>query len=83
MKVFRHNHEIENGRTSSITQHILGFDSAGHIANYSKGASPLRSVQLIIEPLFLFLSTLSSSPPTHLLNTMVGTPWLCCCFLGM
>lgn len=27
MNVFRHRHEVENGRTSSISRQILGFDS--------------------------------------------------------
>lgn len=29
MAVFRHKHEIESGRTSSISQQILGYDAAG------------------------------------------------------
>jgi GTPase len=29
--VFRHKHEILDGRTSSISQHILGFDSQGEV----------------------------------------------------
>jgi len=32
--VFKHRHEIETGRTSSITHEILGFDSKGEIVNY-------------------------------------------------
>jgi GTPase len=42
MMVFRHNHEIENGRTSSIAQHIMGFRESGEIMNYGSGASPPR-----------------------------------------
>ncbi len=34
MQVFRHNHEVENGRTSSISQHMLGFRADGSVANY-------------------------------------------------
>ena len=29
MAVFRHKHEIESGRTSSISEQILGYDAAG------------------------------------------------------
>jgi len=35
MGVFRHRHEIQNGRTSSISQQILGFDAKGDVTNYS------------------------------------------------
>lgn len=33
LKLFRHKHEIESGRTSSIGNDILGFDSQGKIVN--------------------------------------------------
>lgn len=32
-KLFRHKHEIETGRTSSVGNDILGFDSKGNIVN--------------------------------------------------
>lgn len=32
-KLFRHKHEIESGRTSSVGNDILGFDSKGNIVN--------------------------------------------------
>jgi len=35
VNVFRHKHEVETGRTSSISQQLLGFNSKGEIANYS------------------------------------------------
>ena len=31
-KLFRHKHEIESGRTSSVGNEILGFDSNGKVA---------------------------------------------------
>ena len=31
LNLFRHLHEIQSGRTSSITQEILGFDDQGHV----------------------------------------------------
>ena len=34
--VFKYKHEIMNGRTSSVCQHILGFDSKGKVTNISK-----------------------------------------------
>lgn len=33
LKLFRHKHEIESGRTSSVGNDILGFDSKGQIVN--------------------------------------------------
>ncbi|NHK32240.1 MAG: elongation factor 1-alpha [Asgard group archaeon] len=36
VNVFRHKHEIETGRTSSISQQILGYDSIGSIVNYNQ-----------------------------------------------
>jgi len=35
LNLFRHLHEIQSGRTSSISHEILGFDSAGEVVNYS------------------------------------------------
>jgi len=32
-KLFRHKHEMETGRTSSVGNDILGFDSCGKIVN--------------------------------------------------
>ncbi|KAF6256999.1 P-loop containing nucleoside triphosphate hydrolase protein [Scenedesmus sp. NREL 46B-D3] len=39
MAVFRHKHEIESGRTSSISQQVLGYDAEGRVLNYV-GVSP-------------------------------------------
>ncbi len=33
--MFRHKHEIESGRTSSVGNDILGFDASGKIVNDS------------------------------------------------
>ncbi|KAL7890401.1 hypothetical protein AOLI_G00026590 [Acnodon oligacanthus] len=35
LNLFRHLHEIQTGRTSSISFEILGFDSKGEVVNYS------------------------------------------------
>lgn len=32
-KLFRHKHEAESGRTSSVGNDILGFDCQGHVVN--------------------------------------------------
>jgi elongation factor 1-alpha len=39
LKVLRHLHEIESGRTSSISHQVLGYDANGIIVNYSPSAS--------------------------------------------
>lgn len=36
-KLFRHKHEAESGRTSSVGSDILGFDSEGGIVNKTDG----------------------------------------------
>ena len=35
MKLFRHKHEMESGRTSSVGNDILGFDATGKVVNKS------------------------------------------------
>jgi GTPase len=35
LDVFKHRHEVLLGRTTSISQHILGFDGNGNITNHS------------------------------------------------
>eukprot|EP00743_Colponemidia_sp_Colp-15_P004948 GILK01005333.1.p1 GENE.GILK01005333.1~~GILK01005333.1.p1 ORF type:complete len:617 (+),score=118.15 GILK01005333.1:101-1951(+) len=35
MNVFRHKHEVQNGRTSSISHQILGFDTEGKVTNHN------------------------------------------------
>jgi len=37
LKIFNHEHEIESGRTSSISQHIMGYDKYGMVCNYTNG----------------------------------------------
>ena len=36
LKLFRHKHEMESGRTSSVGNDILGFDSMGKVVNKSE-----------------------------------------------
>lgn len=33
--VLTHRHEVETGRTSTISQHLMGFDGNGQVTNYS------------------------------------------------
>ncbi|XP_064623474.1 GTP-binding protein 2-like [Lineus longissimus] len=35
LNLFRHLHEIQSGRTSSISHEIMGFNSSGEVVNYS------------------------------------------------
>jgi GTPase len=35
LEVFNFDHEVKSGRTSSISQHILGFNSNGNVVNYN------------------------------------------------
>lgn len=36
LNLFRHVHEIESGRTSSVSQEIFGFDDKGNVLNYAE-----------------------------------------------
>eukprot|EP00761_Pharyngomonas_kirbyi_P000029 gb/GECH01000029.1/.p1 GENE.gb/GECH01000029.1/~~gb/GECH01000029.1/.p1 ORF type:complete len:586 (+),score=147.47 gb/GECH01000029.1/:1-1758(+) len=38
--VFTHRHEVDSGRTSSISHQIMGFDSKGNIVNYQLLGNP-------------------------------------------
>ncbi|KAL6761169.1 P-loop containing nucleoside triphosphate hydrolase protein [Haematococcus lacustris] len=40
MVVLRHKHEIESGRTSSLSQQLLGYTADGKVLNYSALPSP-------------------------------------------
>jgi len=33
LNLFRHRHEVQSGRTSSISQEIIGFDSDGEVSH--------------------------------------------------
>lgn len=44
MAVFRHKHEVESGRTSSISQQTLGYDATGtHQLTHLRAVHTLRS----------------------------------------
>ncbi|KAN0062925.1 hypothetical protein ACQY0O_004746 [Thecaphora frezii] len=44
VNLFRHKHEIESGRTSSVGMEIMGFDSQGSPVTNSNGAEPGRKM---------------------------------------
>ena len=46
--VFRHRHEIESGRTSSVSQQVLGFSNTGEITNY-KSLRPANDKEIVSE----------------------------------
>lgn len=33
LNLFRHLHEVQSGRTSSLSSELIGFDSTGHLIN--------------------------------------------------
>ncbi|VDQ16274.1 unnamed protein product [Trichobilharzia regenti] len=34
LNLFRHLHEVQSGRTSSLSRELLGFDADGNVTNY-------------------------------------------------
>lgn len=42
-----HKHEIENGRTSSISQQIMGFDVKGNVVNYASSLSFPTAAEIV------------------------------------
>ena len=51
-RLFRHKHEMESGRTSSVGNDILGFDSKGDVVNkadsHGKFSSHLLAKGMVI-----------------------------------
>ena len=43
MSVFKHKHEIESGRTSSLSHHMLAYDSDHRVLNYADVAPMMPS----------------------------------------
>jgi len=39
LNMFRHLHEVQTGRTSSVSHEILGFDSSGEVIDYGKSTT--------------------------------------------
>lgn len=54
-KLFRHKHEAESGRTSSVGSDILGFDSEGGIVNKTDGHGKIDTLKSLMTYISLFL----------------------------
>ncbi|CAH8572201.1 unnamed protein product [Schistosoma rodhaini] len=50
LNLFRHLHEVQSGRTSSLSRELLGFDINGHVTNYkyADGRVYRRSTEEIV-----------------------------------
>ncbi|EUB64375.1 GTP-binding protein 2 [Echinococcus granulosus] len=50
LNLFRHLHEVQSGRTSSLSSELIGFDAAGHLINRrrSQGQLNKRTVDEVI-----------------------------------
>jgi GTPase len=47
MNVFVHKHELESGRTSSISHELVGFNSKGQVVNYLDSSNrPLSTPEI-------------------------------------
>jgi len=49
LKLFRHKHEADSGRTSSVGNDILGFDAAGNVVNESDSHGGIQDWTLICQ----------------------------------
>lgn len=49
LKLFRHKHEVDSGRTSSVGNDILGFDAAGNVVNESDSHGGIQDWTLICQ----------------------------------
>lgn len=45
MNVFKHKHEIESGRTSSLSHHMLAYDGEHGVLNYA-GVAPMMPSEI-------------------------------------
>ncbi|MHA2298673.1 MAG: GTP-binding protein [Candidatus Hodarchaeales archaeon] len=71
--VFRHLHEFNSGRTSSVAMKILGFDARGNVTNYIGGEFPPRSqVELISKSSKLIRLIDLAGHEKYLKTTMFG-----------
>jgi GTPase len=70
VNLFRHKHEIESGRTSSVGMEIMGFDSKGDVVTSNTQGRKLtweeigqRSVRALLQMLQMLISTNTESRP--------------------
>lgn len=71
MNVFRHRHEVESGRSSSISRQLLGFDEKGNVTNSS--ANMTGDWQEIVQDSSKVLTFLDlAGSESYLKTTMFG-----------
>ncbi|RUS32215.1 GTP binding protein 1 [Jimgerdemannia flammicorona] len=71
LNLFRHRHEIETGRTSSISHEIIGYDSAGTLVNYATtNISTWEQICESSSKIITFLDTCGH--PRYLRTTIAG-----------
>eukprot|EP00056_Hartaetosiga_gracilis_P013225 m.216809 g.216809 ORF g.216809 m.216809 type:complete len:596 (-) comp13810_c0_seq5:2845-4632(-) len=91
LDMFRHNHEVVSGRTSSLSTEVIGFDGEGHVLNYDENmkqasvkdvcANATKVVHITDSPGFekyerTTLFGLSSRLPDHVCVCVDGTKGL-------
>ncbi len=69
--VFRHRHEIESGRTSSVSQQVMGFSATGEITNYVKGISRPATQQEVVRNSSKMLTFIDLAGHEHYLKTTI------------
>lgn len=69
--VFKHKHELESGRTSSIAHEILGFDYEGKIVNY-QGINKLSWSEIVQKSAKIISFTDLAGHEKYLKTTILG-----------
>ena len=65
-----HSHEIESGRTSTVSQHVIGFKNDGKITNYEQG-SRQQSVDQITQQSVRLLTFIDLAGHEKYLRSMI------------
>jgi len=80
-KLFRHKHEMESGRTSSVGNDILGFDQEGHVSRGTGdgdyGCVPSSNCFLSSSCKLVFLPSFLLERRGLLERLAVSDRWLC------
>ncbi|KAJ3073993.1 GTP binding protein [Podochytrium sp. JEL0797] len=85
LNLLRHRHEIESGRTSSISHQIIGFDARGDLVNY--GSTNISTLEHIVEASAKIVSFLDMcGHPKYQKTTLSGltghSPDYACLIIG-